>query len=76
MTIMASSNDRRISRFDAGALLFFVVLFVVWLSTGRCEWLRYLYLALVFLYLFVVRIVVYNRRKKKEEARLDDHDKQ
>ncbi|MDE7304735.1 MAG: hypothetical protein K2N04_02330 [Alistipes sp.] len=64
---MAQGN-RQISRSDIVAFVFFAALFVVWLYTGRPDWLRYLYLALAFLYIFVVRIVVYNCRKRKEEA--------
>lgn len=67
-----AQNNRQISRIDIIALAFFAALFVVWLYTGRQEWLRYLYLGLAFLYLFVIRIVSYNLRKKREEARFDD----
>lgn len=65
-------NNRQITRIDFVAFVFFAALFAVWLCTGRCDWLRYLYLALAFLYLFVVRIVVYNYRRKREEARFDE----
>ncbi len=61
-------GNRQISRIDIFALIFFALLFIVWLYAGRLEWLRYLYLGLAFLYIFVVRIVVYNCRKRKEEA--------
>lgn len=67
-----AQNNRQISRIDIIALVFFGALFIVWLYTGRQEWLRYLYLGLAFLYVFVVRIVVYNLRKKREEAHFDE----
>ena len=57
------NGNRQISRIDIFALIFFALLFIVWLYAGRLEWLRYLYLGLAFLYIFVVRIVVYNCRK-------------
>ena len=71
-----ASNNRPIPRIDIIALVFFVAIFVVWLFTGRQEWLRYLYLGLALLYIFVVRIVAYNLRKKKEEACFDEEKKQ
>jgi len=67
-----ASNNRPIPRIDIIALAFFAALFVVWLYTGRSDWFRYLYLALAFLYLFVIRIVANNYRRKKEEARFDE----
>ncbi|MDE5707845.1 MAG: hypothetical protein K2I32_00090 [Alistipes sp.] len=67
-----AQNNRQISRLDIFAFIFFAALFVVWLYTGRLGWLRYLYLGLAFLYIFVVRIVAYNYRKKKAEAELDE----
>ncbi|WP_296007470.1 hypothetical protein [uncultured Alistipes sp.] len=65
------NGNRQISRIDIFALIFFALLFIVWLYAGRLEWLRYLYLGLAFLYIFVVRIVVYNCRKRKEDAEPD-----
>ncbi|MDE5623073.1 MAG: hypothetical protein K2I62_00380 [Alistipes sp.] len=67
-----AQNNRQISRIDIFALIFFAALFIVWLYTGRPDWLRYLYLGLAFLYVFVVRTVAYNCRKRKEEAELDE----
>lgn len=65
-------NNRQISRLDIIALIFFAVLFVVWLYTGRVNWFRYLYLGLAFLYIFVIRIVAYNYRKRRAEAESDE----
>ena len=67
-----AQNNRQISRLDIFAFIFFAALFVVWLYTGRLGWLRYLYLGLAFLYIFVVRIVAYNCRRRKEEAEPDE----
>lgn len=71
-----TDDNRQVTRLDMAALAFFAVLFVVWLYTGRCEWLRYLYLGLAFLYIFVIRIVAYNCRKRKEEAERDENQPQ
>ncbi|MDE6445391.1 MAG: hypothetical protein K2L06_00820 [Alistipes sp.] len=67
---MATGN-RQISRTDIFALVFFAALFIVWLCTGRPDWLRYLYLGLALLYVFVIRIVAYNCRRRREETESD-----
>lgn len=67
-----AQNNRQVSRVDIAALVFFAALFIVWLYTGRPDWLRYLYLGLAFLYIFVVRIVANNYRRRKEEAELEE----
>lgn len=65
-------GNRQISRIDIFALIFFALLFIVWLYTGRPEWLRYLYLGLALLYIFVIRIVAYNQRRRRADAELDE----
>lgn len=52
-----------ILRSDWWALALVCALFLVWFFTGYAP-LRYIVLAAAFLYLFVVRIVVLNRKNK------------
>ena len=52
-----------ILRSDWWALALVCVLFLIWFFTGYAP-LRYIVLAAAFLYLFVVRIVVLNRKNK------------
>lgn len=66
-----ADNNRQATKLDGAVLAFFAVLFAVWLCTGRPDWLRCLCLGLALLYIFVIRIVAYNCRRRRADAGSD-----